>query len=191
MAAPEPEQTQRWFTPSNGLTLTRLVAAPFFYWLIVNRFWWAACLVFWLAVVSDIVDGRLARSRGETSTLGGILDHVSDATFVTLGNLALVRTGGVPALLPPLIIAAFLQYAFDSRILAGRELRASSLGRWNGIFYFVPPGVIVTREALGLEVPPDQMISIVGWVLVISSLISMVDRLTNLISLVRENLTRD
>jgi phosphatidylglycerophosphate synthase len=191
MAAPEPEQTQRWFTPSNGLTLTRLVAAPFFYWLIVNRFWWAACLVFWLAVVSDIVDGRLARSRGETSTLGGILDHVSDATFVTLGNLALVRTGGVPVLLPPLIIAAFLQDAFDSRILAGRELRASSLGRWNGIFYFVPPGVIVTREALGLEVPPDQMISIVGWVLVISSLISMVDRLTNLISLVRENLTRD
>jgi phosphatidylglycerophosphate synthase len=191
MAAPEPEQTQRWFTPSNGLTLTRLVAAPFFYWLIVNRFWWAACLVFWLAVVSDIVDGRLARSRGETSTLGGILDHVSDATFVTLGNLALVRTGGVPVLLPPLILAAFLQYAFDSRILAGRELRASSLGRWNGIFYFVPPGVIVTREALGLEVPPDQMISIVGWVLVISSLISMVDRLTNLISLVRENLTRD
>jgi len=191
MEAPGPEQTPRWFTPSNGLTLTRLVAAPFFYWLIVNRLWWAACLVFWLAVVSDIVDGRLARSRGETSTLGGILDHASDATFVTLGNLALVRTGGVPVLLPPLIIAAFLQYVFDSRILAGHELRASSLGRWNGIFYFVPPGVIVTREALGLEVPPDQMIFIVGWVLVISSLISMVDRLTSLISLARENLTRD
>jgi phosphatidylglycerophosphate synthase len=191
MAAPEPEPTQRWFTPSNGLTLTRLVAAPFFCWLIVNRLWWAACLVFWLAVVSDIVDGRLARSRGDTSRLGGILDHASDATFVTLGNLALVRTGEVPVLLPALIVAAFLQYAFDSRILAGRELRASSLGRWNGIFYFVPPGVIVTREALGLAVPPDQMIFIVGWVLVISSLISMVDRLINLISLARENLTRD
>ena len=189
MAAPEPERTQRWLTLSNGLTLMRLVAAPFFYWLIVNHLWSAACLVFWLAVVSDVVDGRLARSRGETSALGGILDHASDATFVTLGNLALVQTGWAPALLPALIVAAFLQYVLDSRILAGRELHASFLGRWNGIFYFVPPGVIVTREALGLAVPSDQIISVVGWVLVVSTLLSMGDRLTNLISLVRKNRT--
>jgi phosphatidylglycerophosphate synthase len=191
MAAREPERTQQWFTLSNGLTSMRLVAAPFFYWLIVSRFWWAACLIFWLAVVSDFVDGRLARARGESSALGGILDHASDATFVALGNLALVRAGWVSGLLPVLIIAAFLQYVFDSRILAGRELRASFLGRWNGIFYFVPPGVIVTREALGLAVPPDQLISVVGWALVVSSLISMADRLTSLISLTRKNLTRD
>jgi phosphatidylglycerophosphate synthase len=191
MAAREPERTQQWFTLSNGLTSMRLVAAPFFYWLIVNRLWWTACLIFWLAVVSDVVDGRLARARGETSMLGGILDHVSDAIFVALGNLALVRAGWVSSLLPVLIIAAFLQYVLDSRILAGRELRASFLGRWNGIFYFVPPGVIVTREALGLAVPPDQVISVVGWALVVSSLISMADRLTSLISLARKNLTLD
>lgn len=164
----------------------RLVAAPFFYCLIVNRLWWAACLVFWLAVVSDVVDGRLARARGETSAFGGLLDHSSDAIFVTLGNLALIRTDGMSLLLPALIIAAFLQYVSDSRILAGRELRASFLGRWNGVFYFVPPGLIVTREALGLTVPPDQLVVVVGWVLVASTLISMGDRLTSLISLVRE-----
>jgi CDP-diacylglycerol--glycerol-3-phosphate 3-phosphatidyltransferase len=191
MAALDQKLTQSWFTISNGLTLMRLVAAPFFYWVIVNQYWGVGCLLFWLAVATDVADGRLARARGETSVFGGLLDHATDAVFVALGNLALVKAGSMPALLPPLIIAAFLQYVFDSRILAGRELRASSLGRWNGIFYFVPPGVIVTREVLGLAVPVDQIISIVGWALVISSLISMGDRLSNVISVAREHRPRD
>ena len=165
----------------------RLVAAPVLYWLIVNQFWWPACLLFWLAVASDVFDGRLARARGETSAFGGLLDHASDAIFVTLGQAALVKTGWVPALLPVLIIAAFLQYVFDSRILARRDLRASFLGRWNGIFYFIPPGVIVTREALGLALPSDRIVFCFGWVLVVSTLISMADRLTSAISVAREN----
>ncbi len=109
----------------------RLLAAPVFYWLILTQSWWAACLLFWLAVASDFFDGRLARARRETSVLGGLLDHASDATFVTLGHVALVKVGWVPTLLPVLIIAAFLHYVFDSRILAGHELRASFLGSWN------------------------------------------------------------
>jgi cardiolipin synthase len=168
----------------------RLISAPFFYYLIVNQFWRAACVLFWLAVASDIVDGRLARARGETSVFGGLLDHTSDATFVTLGQTALVKAGCVPILLPILIVAAFLQYGFDSRVLAGRDLRASYLGRWNGVFYFVPPGLIVTREALGLALPPDPIVFILGWVLVISTLISMVDRLTSAVSARRGGLTR-
>lgn len=190
MAALERKRTPQWFTFSNGLTSMRLVAAPFFYLFIVNQSWWAACTLFWLAVASDIVDGRLARARGESSAFGGLLDHTSDATFVTLGQVALVKAGCVPILLPILIVAAFLQYGFDSRVLAGRELRASYLGRWNGVLYFVPPGVMVTREALGLALPPDAIVFILGWVLVISTLISMVDRLTSAISARRAGLTR-
>ena len=63
MARPEPEHAHRWMTLSNGLTSMRLIAAPFFYWLIVNQSWWVACLVFWLAVASDFVDGRLAQPQ--------------------------------------------------------------------------------------------------------------------------------
>ena len=181
MAASAPERPQPWLTLSNGLTSLRLLAAPVFYWLITSQSWRAACLLFWLAVASDFVDGRLARARGETSAFGGLLDHGSDATFVTLGQIALVSGGWVPLLLPILIVAAFLQYAFDSRILAGRELRTSSIGRWNGIFYFFPPGVIVTREALGLAIPANELVLVLGWALVVSTLISMGDRLLNVV----------
>ena len=192
MTWPEPDRQKSWLTLSNGLTSLRLIAAPFFYMLIMDGSWWAACLLFWLAVASDLIDGRIARARGETSAFGGLLDHGSDATFVTLGQIALATTGRVPLLLPLLIVAAFLQYTFDSRALAGRALRTSFLGRWNGIFYFVPPGVIVTREALGFAVPSDGLILALGWVLVVSTLLSMGDRLVNLVSAkAKANATRD
>ena len=42
-----------------------------------------------------------------------------------------------PLVLPGLVAAAFVQYTLDSRALAGQRLRASALGRWNGIAYFV------------------------------------------------------
>ena len=190
MTPSEPDRHKSWLTLSNGLTSLRLVAAPFFYLLIIDQSWWAACVLFWLAVASDLIDGRIARARGETSAFGGLLDHGSDATFVTLGQIALATTGRVPLLLPLLIVAAFLQYTFDSRALAGRELRTSFFGRWNGIFYFVPPGVIVTREALGFAVPSDGLILALGWVLVVSTLLSMGDRLVNLVS-AKANATRD
>jgi cardiolipin synthase len=162
---------------SNGLTGLRLAAAPFFYCAIVAGSWRTACLLFWLAVASDWVDGRLARARGESSPFGGFLDHASDAAFVSFGLAALALPAVVPVWLPVLVVAAFGQYALDSRVLAGHPLRASALGRWNGIFYFVPPGIVVTREALGLHSPTDDIVWTLAWVLVLSTLLSMADRI--------------
>jgi phosphatidylglycerophosphate synthase len=187
---PEPSKAARLITISNGLTSLRLLAAPCFYWLIVNQVWGVACLVFWLAVASDAVDGRIARARNEVSTFGGILDHGSDATFVALGHAALAKSGLAPEFLSLLIVMAFVQYALDSRILSGHELRASLIGRWNGVGYFIAPGVLVTRQALGLDFPPDRWILYAGWLLAISTAISMGDRLLAVVLSKRGSLTR-
>jgi phosphatidylglycerophosphate synthase len=176
VTAPAPKLPARRWTWSNGLTSLRLLSAPFSYCAIVSGSWGLACSIFWLAVVSDVMDGRLARARGESSAFGGVLDHASDATFVSLGLFALVLTDSVPFVLPFLVLAAFVQYVLDSRILSGRTLRASRLGRWNGILYFAPLGTIVTREALSLSIPPDQIVMATGWALVVSTSISMADR---------------
>jgi len=166
----------RWATPANALTLLRLLAAAPCAWAVVTGRPALAAAAFALAVASDLADGRLARRRGEASALGGLLDHASDATFVSVGLGALALRGEVPAVLPALVALAFLQYALDSRALVGRPLRASRLGRWNGIAYFVLLGVPLARDVAPVGWPPDRAVAAAGWILVVATLVSMADR---------------
>jgi len=173
-AAPTP--SARWATPANALTLLRLLAAAPCAWAVTTGRPVLAAAAFALAVASDLADGRLARRRGEASALGGLLDHASDATFVSVGLGALAVRGEVPAALPALVALAFLQYALDSRALAGRPLRASRLGRWNGIAYFALLGVPLVRDAALPGWPPPGAVAAAGWLLVVATLVSMADR---------------
>jgi cardiolipin synthase len=166
----------RWATRANALTALRLAAAPALAAAVLAGAAGAAALLFALAVASDLLDGRVARRFGESSPLGGLLDHACDAVFVTAGLGALACRGAIPALLPPLVAAAFLQYVLDSRALAGRRLRASALGRANGLAYFVLLGIPLVRDALGLGVPGAGPVRALGWALAAATLLSMADR---------------
>jgi cardiolipin synthase len=172
-----PSHRGRWLTWANGLTASRLVAAPLLALAILREADGAALLIFVAAVLSDLLDGRVARHFGEASSLGGVLDHATDAAFVTAGTGALGYAGEVPQILPWLIAAAFLQYVVDSRVAAGRSLRASALGRWNGVAYFVVLGIPVVRDGLGLAWPGALLVNAIGWLLVVSTLLSMAQRL--------------
>ncbi len=122
------------------------------------------------------MDGSLARRSGRVSSLGGLLDHGTDALFCSVGLGALAWLGVVPVVLPLLVAAAFLQYMLDSRSIAGQPLRASFLGRWNGIFYFVMLGIPIVRDALGIGWPGPGLVIAIGWALVVSTVASMADR---------------
>jgi phosphatidylglycerophosphate synthase len=163
-------------TRANALTALRLLCGPLLVLALLDRSSLAAALLFWLAVATDLLDGRVARRFGESSPLGGFLDHATDAAFVSLGLAALVLRGEAPSPLPVLVALAFLQYTMDSRVVQGGALRASALGRWNGIAYFVPVGTVVVRDALGLAWPGRGLLLALGWALVASTLLSMADR---------------
>jgi phosphatidylglycerophosphate synthase len=163
-------------TIANGLTAVRLLAAPVCAFAILDGAVWMAGGLFALAVATDLADGRIARRRGEVSALGGLLDHTTDATFVSTGLGALAFQGIVPVLLPIGVVLAFLQYVFDSKSLAGQPLRASWLGRWNGIAYFVVLGIPVVRDALGIPWPPNSLVLWIGWTLVATTAASMLNR---------------
>ena len=168
-------------TRANALTALRLVCGPLLVLALLEHAALTAAALFWLAVATDLLDGRVARRFGESSALGGFLDHVTDAAFVSLGLAALALRGEAPALLPALVALAFVQYTLDSRVIDGGALRASALGRWNGIAYFVPIGTVVTRDALGLAWPGRGLVLALGWLLVATTLLSMADRARALI----------
>jgi phosphatidylglycerophosphate synthase len=175
------ESAARIRTLANAVTLTRVACVPLLVAAVLQQAHLAAAAIFAWAVLTDLIDGRIARSRGEVSNLGGLLDHSTDALFCSVGLGALAFEGVVPAPLPFLVAAAFTQYMLDSRSVAGQPLRASFLGRWNGIAYFVMIGIPVVRDALGLDWPGPALVMGIGWALVVSTVLSMGDRLVALV----------
>ena len=170
-----------WITWANLLTLGRLCSIAPCVWAISTGRWILASLVFTLAVISDFLDGPVARRFSHATRLGGLLDHATDALFVSICLATLAWVGLVNVFLPVLVLAAFLQYTFDSKALSGQSLRTSWLGRSNGIAYFVAVGIPVIRNGLGWGFPPDTWIKLFAWVLVATSVLSMLDRAATLI----------
>lgn len=176
----------RLLTAANAISMARLVAAPFSLAAVLGGHWSLAAGIFVAAVASDFLDGIVARRAGTVSAVGGILDHTADAVFVTLTlwgiaySEAQARSDVVPGILPLFIALAFLQYLLDSKALAGQALRTSLLGRSNGIAYFVVVGVVVIRNAFGVEWLDDEVIYWASLAVVLSTLISMLDRLRTL-----------
>ena len=108
------------------------------------------------------------------------MDHGSDAFFVTATIAALTHHDWAPVVLVYVIPAAFIQYMLDSKALAGQPLKASSLGKYNGISYFVFAGFPIMQLTLGITLIPFNWFVWIGWGLVVTSAISMMDRLLNL-----------
>ncbi|HEY7289778.1 MAG TPA: CDP-alcohol phosphatidyltransferase family protein [Vicinamibacterales bacterium] len=144
---------------------------------------WIVALLVAMAIASDYLDGPLARRTGTASPRGMLFDHATDCLFVTGGLTGAAIAGSVTPILPLLIPFAFSQYVVDSYVWSRRrQLRASFLGRWNGILYFVPL-VFIAAARLSASSSPFAMFllgaaRLLSYVLSISTVASMIDRAT-------------
>ncbi len=77
-------------TAANMLTFFRIALVPLYLWLFSTGNWLMAIfalVTFVTAAITDLYDGRLARSRKEITKLGKFLDPLADK-FLVLGALA-------------------------------------------------------------------------------------------------------
>jgi phosphatidylglycerophosphate synthase len=165
------------------LTGLRLVvvlpsALAFAGWAFVDWFFPATFVA--LAIATDYYDGKVARARGTASAAGQLFDHSTDFLFVTGGLAGASTVGAVPLVLPLLIVVAFAQYVLDSYFLyRQKKLRMSRLGRWNGILYFAPLVVLAVARIPVLSAVEgllDPLALGMAWLLVLSTVVSIVDR---------------
>ncbi len=135
-----------------------------------------------VALATDYADGIVARRRGTASPAGQLFDHATDCLFVTAGLTGAALAGAVPPALPVLVAVAFGQYVFDSYVVHRRKrLRMSTIGRWNGIGYFVPLVVIAVArlEAVpGLTAALLVAARLTAYALIVSTIVSIADRAT-------------
>lgn len=166
-----------WKTWANLLTLIRLLVVVPCALAAWRGQWDSAAVLLSAAILTDLLDGPVARRFNHHTALGGLFDHATDALFIAVLLAALASRGLITPLLPALVAAAFIQYTLDSRALAGRPLKSSWLGRSNGIAYFVLGSIPVYARALDLPWLPDLAVYAASWVLVATTLVSMADRL--------------
>jgi cardiolipin synthase len=123
----------RILTPSNQITLLRLVFVPVFAILVVERHYRAALAVLTAAALSDILDGTVARLLKQESSLGVALDPIADKILMTTGYITLAFRGALPWWLTIIVLSrdvGIIMAALVISLVAGyRPFHPSLLGK--------------------------------------------------------------
>ena len=83
---------------ANKITLARIAAIPLILALLFLQQRAAACGLFLLASVSDVLDGMVARRRGEVTTWGKALDPIADKALYASLLISFFVLGEIPVL---------------------------------------------------------------------------------------------
>ena len=90
-----------WLNVPNGLTALRMVLVPVFAWVLLSHphddSWrWMAALIFVIASLTDIVDGKVARKYGLVTRFGKLWDPIADKTLTGMALVGLSIIGELP-----------------------------------------------------------------------------------------------
>jgi cardiolipin synthase len=91
-----PKSTAEWRTIPNLLSFGRLIATPFFGWLIVSGHTNYAAGLFGVMGISDYFDGYIARHTNTITDLGTTLDPVSDRVLAMTAIVTLMIARTLP-----------------------------------------------------------------------------------------------
>ncbi|MBX3194989.1 MAG: CDP-diacylglycerol--glycerol-3-phosphate 3-phosphatidyltransferase [Microbacteriaceae bacterium] len=121
---------------ANIVTVVRILMAPVFVWLLLTDAgeggWlrWIATGLFVLAIVTDAVDGFLARSRNLITDQGKLLDPIADKILIGGALVALSILGELPWWVTVVILVRELGItALRLAVLRDHVIAASILGK--------------------------------------------------------------
>lgn len=122
----------RFWTVSNGFSLLRVVLAPIAVWLIWlgSAYVWETTGVVMLMIVSDMLDGYLARRRDEVTRWGKILDPLADKVAIGAITLVMAFAKDMPVWVVVVVLGRDVLIVLGGMILAGRRHVVVSSNIW-------------------------------------------------------------
>ena len=163
-----------WNLP-NALTVMRILLVPVFVWLVLRHGgddtgtrWWAWG-VFAVAIITDRIDGDLARAKGLVTDFGKVADPIADKALTGAGFITLSMIGEIPWWITVVILA--------------RELGITLMRFWvirHGVMPASRGGKIKTflqALAIGLFVIPLSTLPLemvwrgLAWVILVAALV--------------------
>jgi CDP-diacylglycerol--glycerol-3-phosphate 3-phosphatidyltransferase len=109
--------------PANLLTLARLLLVPLIVRSLQQGTQRRATLLIGAALLTDVIDGPIARARGEVSELGKVLDPVTDKLLLNATALTLARRQGFPAWVAGLLIVRDVAILLGSAAIYRKRTR--------------------------------------------------------------------
>jgi CDP-diacylglycerol--glycerol-3-phosphate 3-phosphatidyltransferase len=179
------EQPARLTTLPNLLGVVRILATPVLIYLLLRPFPGAGLLafvIFALAALTDVFDGRIARARGQVSPLGVFMDLTADKVLVAGVLVAMVEVGLLPTwmvallLIRELVVQGVRQVAASADVvIAARRLgKGKTLATNVGIAILLLAFDAATGGPLA-ELGLGPLPRLAGaWVMVLATLLSLV-----------------
>jgi len=141
----------------NALTLSRIFLIPILVAFLLTKYdATIAAAIFLAASLTDLLDGYLARKRGQITTLGVLLDPVADKLLISSAFISLVQID--PAYVPAWMVVIIIGREFA---VSGLRSIASSQGftinaSGKGKIKMVTQVAAITLLILGSEYPLFQ-----------------------------------
>lgn len=162
----------------NKLTMFRVILIPFFIVFLLVPITpfdkWIALSIFIIASLTDLLDGHIARKYHLVTNFGKFMDPLADKLLVCSALICLIELERIPSWMVILIIAReFVISGF--RLIAsdnGVVIAASYWGKFKTTFQMIAVCLMIADiEAISL------LTTIVTWVAVILTVISLIDYL--------------
>jgi len=133
--------------------------------------------VFWLASITDWLDGYLARALNQSSAFGAFLDPVADKLMVVAALIILLQLGHVDAIIAFIIIGRELTISALREWMAqlgnSKSVAVSMLGKIKTVFQMLAILFLLYQESL-FGIPTRQVGTVLIYLAAILTLWSMV-----------------
>lgn len=162
----------------NKLTMFRVILIPFFvvFMLVdittVDK--WIALVIFIVASLTDLLDGRIARKYNLVTNFGKFMDPLADKLLVCSALICLVELEKLPAWMVIVIIAReFIISGF--RLIAsdnGVVIAASYWGKFKTTFQMVMICLLIADIAA-----ISVITNVIVWIALVLTVVSLIDYL--------------
>jgi len=144
----------------NALTLLRIFIVPLLVVVLLTPFsenWFGVprhilgVVIFLAAALTDYLDGHFARSRGQVTRLGQLLDPIADKLLISAALISLVENQLAPAWAVVIIIGREFAVTGLRSIAAvdGLVIAASKMGKFKMLAQVITVALLIASSAAG------------------------------------------
>ena len=176
MNAPSQSTQSNWNLP-NILTSLRILFIPVFAWLVLTERWWWAFGLFVALMITDKLDGDIARSRGLVTDFGKIADPIADKALMITALVTLNIAGPLPIWITVVIIVRELGITFwrMGMLRNGKVVPASKGGKLKTVLQTVGVAMYLCPLPGWMDIPTLVVMLVAVVVTVVTGVQYLVD----------------